>query len=385
MGEALLARGGTNPDSVKMTWKLMTEVITENTNWRVPESIKNGEVSVLLFGGGGSRGNYNEACGGGGGGWMNKGILTLGSGSYIQINIGEGGLMDDYNRIPHSGGTTFFGSWLSANGGSSGSGGYGGDGGAGGGSVYGEGGIGHQFGGGGSSGTGGSSGNKVVYSAASGGLWGGSGGSTFGYGYGNDAIDKYRNLNADQYSINQQNSIQGCEISGYITSFTNGIMTYIDSTDGVNRSDNTSDIIGCESISTLGKAGNSAIINHTYANYIEAWFSGIGFGGGGGWGGNGGNGYIYISSSYGYINVSGGGGGGFYGDGGDALRSAGGGGGGYGNNGDPGYATGNSQTNHFYGGGGGGYGPSGYGHGGAYTANGKSGICIIQYYQATMT
>ena len=90
---------------------LVTEVIVENTNWTVPSGINGNKVSVRLFGGGGGGGNGSHN-GGGGGGWMNNADIVVEEGQVISIRIGKGG------RYSHSGGTTSFGTYLSASGGS---------------------------------------------------------------------------------------------------------------------------------------------------------------------------------------------------------------------------------------------------------------------------
>lgn len=144
---------------VNVTYKLQTELVTSNKTWTVPNHA--GNIYVRIFGGGGGGSNkyltrtttqnyYSKA--GGGGGWMNNGELNLGNGQSIQITIGSGGSFGN-NTGAGSGGTTSFGSYLSANGGGGATASgvcVGGNGGSGGGGMYGGGGIGYQFGGGGS-------------------------------------------------------------------------------------------------------------------------------------------------------------------------------------------------------------------------------------------
>ena len=171
-------------------YKLHTELITENTNYTIPNHV--GNIYVRIFGGGGggsstrsyfdSNGLHNIALGGGGG-WTNNGEFNISDGNIVYITIGSGGLAKS------SGGTTSFGSYLSANGGSgggsTGGGIYGGDGGSGGGysdpdeisrisSGRKGGGTGYQFGGGGIYAV-----NEAIsrYAAGgNGGPWGGGGG-----------------------------------------------------------------------------------------------------------------------------------------------------------------------------------------------------------------
>lgn len=311
---------------------LKTEVITKTQTWTVPDGVTS--VNVFLFGGGGGAGYsaYKEASGvydtnasggggGGGGGYMAKSTFTVTPKQTINVTIGAGG------AVSKAGGTTSFGSLLSANGGSAGGdgttdgysrgyGGKGGDGGSGGAGNYGshtvpatnpssitylenggDGGNGAQFGGGagsieakggngGTYGGGGGAGGNGNYSGGTGGQYGGAGGAS------------------------KKNGTNGTDTT------------------------NVADI----DFKGTGKAGTGYSDNG-------------GGGGGGGYGGNGGNGAFY----------EGGGGGGYGGNGG----SSGGGGGGYGA---PAYGKG-----------GGGYGVNNYGHGGDRNSAGASGICILTY------
>lgn len=115
MGEALLTRPGGADGGSSGGKTLMTEIITEDKLWTVPKA-KDQSFSVRIFGGGGCGGS----AGGGGGGWMNNSILNLTAGEVIDIKIGPGG-MNNYNS--YTGGTTLFGKYLSALGGTSGIGG----------------------------------------------------------------------------------------------------------------------------------------------------------------------------------------------------------------------------------------------------------------------
>ena len=125
MGEALLIKtGGTGSGGSSGRNGLITEIFTSNTLWKVPEGIRNNEVSVRIFGGGG--GGY---CGGGGSGRMNNDIINISNESEIFITIGSGGSFV-YNNC--SGGSSSFGTYLSALGGSGGNGQTGGNGGSGG-------------------------------------------------------------------------------------------------------------------------------------------------------------------------------------------------------------------------------------------------------------
>lgn len=157
MAEAVIVRrgaseGGTNPSNARCV------MIIENTQWRVPKA-KGQKFSVRLFGGGGYGGVGQGRWGGGGGGHMNNAVLTIPEGENIQINIGLGGGADFWDKnSTDAGGTTFFGSYLSALGGQQSIGYDGGNGGTGGGGgtgmynsiqIQGRGGDGSYGGGGG--------------------------------------------------------------------------------------------------------------------------------------------------------------------------------------------------------------------------------------------
>ena len=297
---------------------LKTEVITKTQTWTVPDGVTS--VNVFLFGGGGgggsnarSEGEERAYGGGGGGGYMAKSTFTVTPKQSINVTIGAGG------AVGQAGGTTSFGSLLSAQGGSAGEnarvdgtrgyGGKGGDGGSGGAGntgTYlsyfvncGAGGNGAQFGGGAGS---------YEANGGNGGTYGGGGGA------GDSDSGSYSGGTGGQYGGAGGDSRQ------------NG-------TDGTDTT-NIADI----DFKGLGKAG-------TRYSVVG------GGGGGGGYGGNGGEGGVY----------EGGGGGGYGGNGGNS----GGGGGGYGA---PAYGKG-----------GGGYGVNNYGHGGDVASAGASGICIITY------
>lgn len=110
MGECLIS-GRTGESVVRSKWKYVTELITQNIIWEVPDNIDLSKgISVRIFGGGGG----STSITGGGGGYMNNTIFNnLEIGQKIQINIANGGVG------ANSGATTFFGNYLSANGGTS--------------------------------------------------------------------------------------------------------------------------------------------------------------------------------------------------------------------------------------------------------------------------
>ena len=121
MAEAIISRRGSNMSGSSESYTPKIEVITTTQVWTVPKA-ENDTFDVLIFGGGGAGMNG----GGGGGGWMNNNTLILGNGATISITIGKG-------SNTGTGGTTTFGTYLSASGGTAGSTFSGGSGGSGGG------------------------------------------------------------------------------------------------------------------------------------------------------------------------------------------------------------------------------------------------------------
>ena len=102
---------------VNVNYNLTTEIITSNQVWTVPEHA--GNIYVRIFGGGGSGSTefvsgFGGYGGGGGGGWMNNGEFYIDAGQSIPITIGIGG---NGRKGGESGGTTSFGTYLSAAGG----------------------------------------------------------------------------------------------------------------------------------------------------------------------------------------------------------------------------------------------------------------------------
>ena len=178
MGECIMTRYPAG-QRAEMKEVFKTEIIIQNKLWEVPNScnVSRG-ISVRIFGGGAgaykSSGTNSKDWYGGGGGWMNNKIFTnLQKGQLISINIGDGGKYNMYTS--HAGGTTTFGNYLSANGGSQSSGGSGGGSSA-------SGGIGYQFGGGGAGAWFLVRGQVHYYgNGGNGGIWGGGGGGAAGF------------------------------------------------------------------------------------------------------------------------------------------------------------------------------------------------------------
>ena len=358
MGEAIISRGGTSGGSSSGNKHgLITEIFTSNTLWKVPEGIRNNEVSVRIFGGGGGgTGRIGNGGSAGGGGRMNNNILNLFNESEVFILIGKGGYYDKDKGIM-SPGTTSFGTYLSA---------LGGDG------SGASGTRGFQFGGGGIQLS------RSSLAGGSGGKWGGGGG--FAGFNGNIVVSRggclYEN-SQNMYEVTGYSGLAG-NGGGFINEYTNNLTL---PEDGINTIG-----MGLE-FEGAGKKGESidSRISLPYTSPIQYVC-----GGGGGYGGNGGNACILINTHYSTVQGGGSGGGGGYGaNGGNGSNFGGGGGGGYGGDGGDAYNS--------YDGGGGGYGKKG--KGGYFDPNindfvppgiaagsadmnhdGGSGICIIQYY-----
>ena len=351
MGEALLIKaGGAGTSGNSSPGNLVTNIFTTNGVFVVPKA-KDQQFSVRIFGGGGGGAVLDShyangkvlysSCAGGGGGYMNNDILILNEGETIQVSIGAGGRGSyiSVNTIKNEsegkvGGTTSFGTYLSALGGD-GAKAYknnanGGNGGSGGGGDR-CGGRGYQFGGGG--GYQGYTYNSI-FPSGSGGKWGGGGGHDIG--------------DPTQGGCLYENSQNRSEVTGFSRLGGNGGNNSRDAQNGTNT-------IGNNEIPNSLQGSGLAGINASSSKSVSCGGGGYGgcggysSGGGGGYGANGGNG--------------GGGGGGYGGKGGDGF----GGGGGYGDGGSVG--------------GDGGYGAGGGGSSQYRSAgNGGNGICIIQYY-----
>ena len=309
MGEAIItSRTGTIGSNTINSNELKTEIFKQSDAFIVPKA-RNQQFSVRIFGGGGggSGSGYRGCSAGGGGGWMNNAILTINQGETIPITIGvggAGGTIVNTNTADHkysgaagnTGGTTSFGTYLSAPGGTGArlddSSPYvrAGAGGAGGGCESYIGAQGYQFGGGGGQSGGGN-----------GGTWGGGGGC---------------NTNGKSGSGGEYGGKGG---------------------DGKNNAENGTNTIGnaeaSESLQGPGLAG----INNNSSKYC----GGGGYGGCGGYSRGGGGGYGANGGCYG------GGGGGYGGKGGNSS----GGGGSYG----PGGSQSSGIIDGTFGGGGGGF------------------------------
>ena len=433
MSEAIIVkRGRSGGDIPGLVQTLVTNIITTNTTFQVPNAINN-KFSVRIFGGGG--GGFHDfgiydAVGGGGSGWMNNGEFILNYGQSVYITIGKGG-NSNYTR-PTNGGTTSFGTYLSAVGGGAASafkGGSGGSGGSGSGNYsnnngkY-EGGDGYQFGGGAGF-NGGNGGNGGIWGGGGGGsnsdayngnvyFAGGNGGNGGTYGGGGGAIVIHHYTNPLMNIINKKGGNGGTyggggggAIGGIGGTYGgNGGTREVMAEAGTDTSswtnvyhDGNRYFRGTGAAGTIGK-----VYNNTLNNAINSWFpnhENCYGGGGGGFGGRGGNSEKWALSGN-YV-CFGGGGGGYGGNGsdGDCIWKCCGGGGGYGGSGGRGggggygnTATGGNTSPHGAGSGGGYYtrgtectsydGAPGVAYGewgkGGTQVNGTNGVCIIQYY-----
>jgi len=412
MSEVMISRRGGGGSGWSSETKLVTEYITFNRNWIVPNGVKDNQFSVRIFGAGCTNGY--------GSGWMANEVYTnLQTGQAINIIIGK--INPDYNNIITSqstGGTSSFGTYIYANGGD------GLHGGAGGGDSRSYGGIGYQFGGGAGGRSGGSGGPwgggggaygyQVSGNGGHGGTYGGGGGGSFygGWGgnggtYGGGGGAGFEVLSSSQWrGYGGRGGTYGGN-GGYVhTSTTTFPSTdlYVVPTNGTNTITWTN--VAKDDITGEYLRGNGVALSS-----LSSYFSANNLsGGGGGYGGCGGLGAVSYTN-YRWASQGGGGGGGYGSNGGNATYSGSelwsGGGGGYG--GDGGKGGGGygkvSKGSSTGGGGGGYYCPAVYTYGagvgiwengilvarfadgGAFTwyqANTrcypKQGICIIQYY-----
>jgi hypothetical protein len=99
------------------------QVFTSSGSFVVPNGVST--VRVTVFGGGGAGGYHSTMPGGGGGaGGQAVGVVTgLTAGQSIAVTVGAGGAAPAAPQTGNSGGTSSFGTYLSATGGAGGSGG----------------------------------------------------------------------------------------------------------------------------------------------------------------------------------------------------------------------------------------------------------------------
>lgn len=336
--------------------KYRVEEITQSTTWTCPSNIYGNKAMVICVGGGGGGSN---AGGGGGSGYIRKEIVTLSPGTTYNIVIGaggSGGTDSNGNNTVHgsNGGTTSFGSSLSAIGGSGGTQ-RGGNGYAGGGGGQGPGGNG-AYGGGGGGKNGQDGGNGGLYGGG-----GGGGGSTSNTQVGDTYKGGGHGGTGGTYGGNGGNGGEYGPTPGEIgTPCTAFIYPY------------------GKKLTIYNPPNGGAIGGIRYDRNAAGGGGGYGgIGGKGGSGGGGGGGYCSKGGNGGSNSPGGGGGGGGYGgnggNGGGGYSVGGGAGGFFGDGGSGGERSGEDGT---YGGAGG---------GGVYylngnAGNGANGVCLIIYY-----
>lgn len=354
---------------------------TSSSSWRAPDDLLENEVTVFCIGGGGGGGQGGQGGdgdpgggGGGGSGYFTIKKVTVTPGSTYSITIGAGGTASSsLGSNGGDGGTTRFGSLVSASGGKGGkgtstpSGGSGGDGGAGGGGGRGGGANRNSNGPGGDGGNGSKYGGGGGGGAATGVGSGGNGG--LGLGGGGGAGNYYNSNN-----IGTGGTSYSGGGSGGTGSTTEGQGTL--GKRGTALSSNNSDIPNKNFLHISGDPGS----RQTTQDY--------GGTGGGGIGGKGGD----VGRAPYSLGTGGGGGGGYGGQGGRSL-DGGGGGGGYGSKGGDGGDSGPYGSG--AGGGGGGFfsdggnagtgtamsrGAGGGGGGPGKAGKGGSGVCGIIYF-----
>lgn len=337
--------------------KTVNTVIYQSDNtFTVPDGITS--IAVRIFGGGGKGGSSYYACGGGGGGHMQYGEFTVTPGTKYPVTIGIGG--GQSGNSSGTGGTSSFGTLLSASGGNTStegsnsqgySVGFGGSGGSGGGGGFGGDGGNAQYGGGGGGG-GGRAGNAQNWNSGNGGKGGTYGGGGGGGGY--TSKGKYTCASGTGGAGGTYGGNGGNGSSGNRGTNTTGMdLEFTGNGSGGN------DLGGGGGYGGNGGSASGGTVSDSYYSYAR------GGGGGGGYGGNGGNGHVVkaVSSEC----AGGGGGGGYGGNGGNASTKYGGGGGGYGTQGNGGNGNGGA----------GGIAAGGGGNGGL----GGNGICIITYLE----
>ena len=302
---------------------LVIQKITRDCTWTAPTAVSQ---RFLVFavggGGGGGKNGANQGtyyAGGGAGGYVVRKELLLTKGKTVSITCGAGGIgADEMSYNGADGGTTSFGTYLTAAGGTGGSAfGEGGSGGAGGGGGgYAAGGNGSTYGGGGGGGFGEGAGN-----GGNGGINGGGGGAGYGASAGTGgskggAGGAYGKIGTDGTFFNEDlayllfqspllNGSEGGNATDYQTGGGGGAGFGGNGGDGSERGD-------YQSLYHYGGGGGGG-------GYCGNGGKG-GLGGGGGAGGYGGHG--------GKGSIGGGGGGGLFANGADGTETVAGGGGG---------------------------------------------------------
>ena len=389
MSEVFICRGGSGSGGGGI-WNGYAKVLEYKifsdpglTGFNMPFNIVDNKVDIIAIGGGGGGWkNSQYVVSGGGGGWLNRANnVSLVPGKTYNVFVGKGAkatniMNGSYGDI--SGGSSYFDTILSTNGGGSAykiSGGSGGSGGAG----YYVGGDGYQFGGG-----------SVIYSAnyyysdselhngrlhgGNGGVWGGGGGGRFGKGgdggyYGGGGGTAYQYTN-DPETVGGNGGYYGGGGGGYLRNPSiggwyndngtwkqsgfggNGGNINLNALNGINAIGNKTEIYDIDGFAEIESDFISNGIHGLSNTSADSYCCG-----GGGYSGIGGSvNYNPLDKSRDLV-VGCGGGGGYGSHGGLGERDhCGGGGGGY-------FGNGN------YRGGGGGYKASGFRGGGGFYSN----------------
>lgn len=117
MSEAIIARGGKGSINSGSSNQLVTNIITNTTLFVVSDNVKDNKLYVRIFGAGGGGGCWNRGYGGSG--YINNGTVYLTKGTSVYVTIGMGAF-NDGSQAQYSGGTSSFGTHISAAGGVSG-------------------------------------------------------------------------------------------------------------------------------------------------------------------------------------------------------------------------------------------------------------------------
>ena len=134
MSVILGSTGITFPDATTQTTAatggaINVQTFTSSGTWTKPAYAAGSRVLIQAWGGGGSGGKSSNAAGGGGGGYNERWITLSALGATETVTIGAGGTaVTTSSTNGNTGGTTTFGSWVSAYGGGPGSGAGGGGG-----------------------------------------------------------------------------------------------------------------------------------------------------------------------------------------------------------------------------------------------------------------
>lgn len=111
-----IAQGHSNAERIWAQSLRYKDFITSE-DWPVPQGVRRAYVEVIGGGAGGQRNAGSAANVGGGAGGRAEGWVELTPGDIIPITIGQGGVGATSISLPSNGGTSSFGSYMSATGG----------------------------------------------------------------------------------------------------------------------------------------------------------------------------------------------------------------------------------------------------------------------------